>query len=249
MPTDISRSSPQLPFSRLQDHSTNGAPVDSAACLELEVDGMFEVDALLSPGNSPRSVSSSHTGRQSLGQGSTRSYSRVYLDRELPPLPTGVGSSIWSSTTGISYIEMGSSTRINAETGGIYRPTRSSQQSRLSCELFKCRPSSSVSRASLNMKVLTTREAARQNIRHAIRESTATPAGLYSVNITADDLFTDAEVLEDTENVLPTDEQLSNAASLEVISENGINVPFGDLWSEQKTVVCFIRHFWYFYFV
>jgi hypothetical protein len=46
------------------------------------------------------------------------------------------------------------------------------------------------------------------------------------------------------ENKRPTKKQLSDAASLIVIAENGLRVAFGDLWREQKTVVLFIRHFW-----
>jgi hypothetical protein len=43
---------------------------------------------------------------------------------------------------------------------------------------------------------------------------------------------------------LPTKTQLSDAASLVVIAENGLRVPFGDLWRNQQTIVGFIRHFW-----
>ncbi|KAG1819915.1 hypothetical protein EV424DRAFT_917786 [Suillus variegatus] len=46
------------------------------------------------------------------------------------------------------------------------------------------------------------------------------------------------------ENALPTKRQLLDAASCVVVAENGIRVPFGDLFREQKTVVIFIRHFW-----
>ncbi|KAJ7925002.1 AhpC/TSA antioxidant enzyme-domain-containing protein, partial [Mycena leptocephala] len=42
----------------------------------------------------------------------------------------------------------------------------------------------------------------------------------------------------------PTQRQLEEAAGLQVISESGVRVPFGNLWREQKTIVCFIRHFW-----
>ncbi|KAJ7902029.1 AhpC/TSA antioxidant enzyme-domain-containing protein, partial [Mycena olivaceomarginata] len=43
---------------------------------------------------------------------------------------------------------------------------------------------------------------------------------------------------------LPTLRQLETAAVLSVISESGVRVPFGSLWQNQKTIVCFIRHFW-----
>ncbi|KAG2141163.1 uncharacterized protein EDB93DRAFT_640310 [Suillus bovinus] len=46
------------------------------------------------------------------------------------------------------------------------------------------------------------------------------------------------------ENVLPTKRQLLDAAACVVVAENGIRVPFGDLFRDQKTVVIFIRHFW-----
>ncbi|KAJ7268793.1 AhpC/TSA antioxidant enzyme-domain-containing protein, partial [Mycena haematopus] len=42
----------------------------------------------------------------------------------------------------------------------------------------------------------------------------------------------------------PTRSQLETAAELPVISESGVRVPFGSLWEDQKTIVCFIRHFW-----
>lgn len=46
------------------------------------------------------------------------------------------------------------------------------------------------------------------------------------------------------EHALPTPKQLTDAASCIVIAENGVRVPFGDLFKEQKTIVIFIRHFW-----
>lgn len=46
------------------------------------------------------------------------------------------------------------------------------------------------------------------------------------------------------EHALPTRRQLLDAASYHVVAENGLRVPFGDLFREQKTVVIFIRHFW-----
>ena len=46
------------------------------------------------------------------------------------------------------------------------------------------------------------------------------------------------------ENRRPTPEQLQRAARLPVISEDGSEVPFYDLWKDQKTIVVFIRHFW-----
>ncbi|KAJ7747366.1 AhpC/TSA antioxidant enzyme-domain-containing protein, partial [Mycena metata] len=46
------------------------------------------------------------------------------------------------------------------------------------------------------------------------------------------------------ESRLPTQLELEEAARLPVISESGVRVPFGGLWQDQKTIVCFIRHFW-----
>ncbi|KAJ7163595.1 AhpC/TSA antioxidant enzyme-domain-containing protein, partial [Mycena crocata] len=46
------------------------------------------------------------------------------------------------------------------------------------------------------------------------------------------------------ETRMPTQRQLEEAAALQVISESGVRVPFGSLFREQKTIVCFIRHFW-----
>ncbi|KAI0283744.1 hypothetical protein BC826DRAFT_920416 [Russula brevipes] len=39
-------------------------------------------------------------------------------------------------------------------------------------------------------------------------------------------------------------EQLSQAACIPVVRENGVRVQFGELWRLQRTVVIFIRHFW-----
>lgn len=41
-----------------------------------------------------------------------------------------------------------------------------------------------------------------------------------------------------------TRDQLGKAASLFVIAQNGLRIPFGDLFRERKTIVLFIRHFW-----
>ncbi|KAG9315046.1 transmembrane amino acid transporter protein-domain-containing protein [Chiua virens] len=46
------------------------------------------------------------------------------------------------------------------------------------------------------------------------------------------------------ENALPTPRQLSEASSCVVIAENGLRVPFGEIFRDQKTIVIFIRHFW-----
>ncbi|KAG6374343.1 hypothetical protein JVT61DRAFT_4372 [Boletus reticuloceps] len=46
------------------------------------------------------------------------------------------------------------------------------------------------------------------------------------------------------EHALPTPRQLADAASCFVIAENGLRIPFGDLFRDQKTIVLFIRHFW-----
>ena len=45
-------------------------------------------------------------------------------------------------------------------------------------------------------------------------------------------------------NAIPSQRQLSAAASFTVIAENGVRCPFGDLFLRSKTVVIFIRHFW-----
>ncbi|KAH9856665.1 hypothetical protein C2E23DRAFT_721885, partial [Lenzites betulinus] len=41
-----------------------------------------------------------------------------------------------------------------------------------------------------------------------------------------------------------TRDQIARAAGLTVIAQNGLRVPFGELFKERKTIVCFIRHFW-----
>lgn len=46
------------------------------------------------------------------------------------------------------------------------------------------------------------------------------------------------------EHALPTPRQLAEAATCMVIAENGLRVPFGELFRDQKTIVIFIRHFW-----
>jgi hypothetical protein len=47
-----------------------------------------------------------------------------------------------------------------------------------------------------------------------------------------------------SEWALPTHEQLARAASLLVIAESGVRVPFGSLFAKQRAIVIFIRHFW-----
>ena len=42
----------------------------------------------------------------------------------------------------------------------------------------------------------------------------------------------------------PTTEQLQYASDAMVYTENGDLVRFGDLWEGQRTIVCFIRHYW-----
>ncbi|KAF7797204.1 hypothetical protein EIP86_008396 [Pleurotus ostreatoroseus] len=42
---------------------------------------------------------------------------------------------------------------------------------------------------------------------------------------------------------IPTMAQLERAAALDVIAQNGLRVPFGDLFRDRKVVVIFIRHF------
>lgn len=42
----------------------------------------------------------------------------------------------------------------------------------------------------------------------------------------------------------PTPEQMLDAADAMVYTEHGDLVRFGDLWQGQRTIVCFIRHFW-----
>ena len=45
-------------------------------------------------------------------------------------------------------------------------------------------------------------------------------------------------------NAIPSQSQLSAAASLTVIAENRVRRPFGDLFLRSKIAVIFIRHFW-----
>ncbi|KAI0822547.1 hypothetical protein BC628DRAFT_1327234 [Trametes gibbosa] len=52
------------------------------------------------------------------------------------------------------------------------------------------------------------------------------------------------EVVTFDEHAGLTRDQIARAASLMVIAQNGLRVPFGELFKERKTIVCFIRHFW-----
>ena len=47
------------------------------------------------------------------------------------------------------------------------------------------------------------------------------------------------------EHTMPNKEQLQKASALTVISQAGVRVPFGNLFKDRKTIVVFIRHFWY----
>jgi len=42
----------------------------------------------------------------------------------------------------------------------------------------------------------------------------------------------------------PTDDQLQQAANLPIIGQDGEPILFGSLFRDQKTVICFLRHFW-----
>ncbi|KAF9466589.1 hypothetical protein BDZ94DRAFT_1143788, partial [Collybia nuda] len=42
----------------------------------------------------------------------------------------------------------------------------------------------------------------------------------------------------------PTLAQLAHAASLPVIAQSGLRVPFASLFAAQRTIVVFVRHFW-----
>lgn len=46
------------------------------------------------------------------------------------------------------------------------------------------------------------------------------------------------------EHAMPTSKQLADASSCVVIAENGVRIPFSDIFKEKKTIVIFIRHFW-----
>jgi hypothetical protein len=43
----------------------------------------------------------------------------------------------------------------------------------------------------------------------------------------------------------PTKLELYEASLLSVRDENGHKIKFGSLFEDKKTIVCFIRHFWY----
>ncbi|PCH42317.1 hypothetical protein WOLCODRAFT_120333 [Wolfiporia cocos MD-104 SS10] len=43
---------------------------------------------------------------------------------------------------------------------------------------------------------------------------------------------------------MPTKEQIRHASSLVVVQQNGVRKQFGDLFTNRKTIVIFIRHFW-----
>ena len=42
-----------------------------------------------------------------------------------------------------------------------------------------------------------------------------------------------------------TKDQIQKAAAVTVIAQNGVRVQFGDLFKDRKTIVIFIRHFWF----
>ncbi|KAH8100952.1 AhpC/TSA antioxidant enzyme-domain-containing protein, partial [Cristinia sonorae] len=46
------------------------------------------------------------------------------------------------------------------------------------------------------------------------------------------------------ENALVSREQLARAASMVVVAQNGLRIPFGDLFKDKKAIIIFIRHFW-----
>lgn len=60
--------------------------------------------------------------------------------------------------------------------------------------------------------------------------------------LSVNELFTPAELLP--VDKLPSIDALRVAAEINVTSESGAPVLFGSLFTGQKTIVCFIRHFW-----
>lgn len=47
------------------------------------------------------------------------------------------------------------------------------------------------------------------------------------------------------EYAIPSRDQVNHAGSLFVVAQNGLRVEFSNLFQNRRTVVCFIRHFWY----
>ena len=47
------------------------------------------------------------------------------------------------------------------------------------------------------------------------------------------------------EYAIPSRDQVNHAGSLFVVAQNGLRVEFSTLFQNRRTVVCFIRHFWY----
>lgn len=56
---------------------------------------------------------------------------------------------------------------------------------------------------------------------------------------------TPPSIMPFSENGMVTREQLAHASTLDVISQTGVRKAFGSLFKDRKTIVIFIRHFWY----
>lgn len=41
-----------------------------------------------------------------------------------------------------------------------------------------------------------------------------------------------------------TKDQIQRVSSFTVVAQNGLRMPFGELFRDSKTIVIFIRHFW-----
>jgi hypothetical protein len=208
-------------------------------------------------GGRRRSVLSS-TNRRSLSfdHSSMQNSTYSFQERELPPLPAGIGYSNLSSVTTTSDIQTTQLTRTGTQAHASFCwPSRTTLKSPLSQQLWtNGKPPmgqpSQLSPASKDTACMTpycapaARQGARKNIRQIFNKFTSTRISPL-VHVTADELLTEPDLSEEPESVLPTQAQLSIAASLDVVSEDGIRIPFGDLWLGQRTIVCFIRHFWY----
>lgn len=242
---DMSLSGSHLPGNTTPVDSAYAEPETFPIVLPQQSDRRRSV---LSPTTNMRSLSFDHT--------SMRNSTYGFQERELPPLPTGIGYSNLSPVTTASDIQTAQLTRTGAQAHTSFCwPSRSTLKPPLSQQLWtngeppidqpsQLYPPSQDTAGMTPHCAPAARQGARKNIRQIFNKFTS--AFISSpVHVTADELWTEPDLSEEPENILPTQAQLSIAASLDVISEDGIRIPFGDLWLGQRTIVCFIRHFWY----
>ncbi|KAF9243463.1 AhpC/TSA antioxidant enzyme-domain-containing protein, partial [Melanogaster broomeanus] len=138
-----------------------------------------------------------------------------------------VSTPLRNSTTGYVYTPLS-----DAELGYTSDPGSSISHSQTSCARG---PIPSAARTATHKRSQTTPDGLAYDLIASSRPS---------CEITRSSTTPSASLAVFDEHALPTPKQIMDAASCFVVAENGLRVPFGELFRDQKTILIFIRHFW-----